>query len=178
MQMTCEQCPDVTYTENHQHRLSRKSFTWSWNETTQHSCNKFHSITSSCHSRKIVQVHADHEECCRQCVDDICACRWCADYMQMTYVIHQPNLQPSLTLMSSTCCSHVVHASSARDFSSQTISSQRAETALLIKIKAWTGITSNHIFWLNKIRKLQWFKHLSCLILHISICILCNVSRK
>ena len=79
MQITCEQCPDATCRENHQHRLCHKSFTWSWNETTQHSCDKFHSITSFCHSRKIVQVHADHEEFCRWCADDICACRWCAD---------------------------------------------------------------------------------------------------
>ena len=96
MQIICEQCPDVTCRKNHQHRLSRKSFTWSWNETTQHSCDKFHSITSSCHSRQIVQVHADHEEFCRWCADDICACRWhaddihacgwCADDVQMTYV--------------------------------------------------------------------------------------------
>ena len=74
MQITCEQCPDATCRENHQYRLSHKSFTWSWNETTQHSCDKFHSITSSCHSRKIVQAHADQEECCRWCVDDMCAC--------------------------------------------------------------------------------------------------------
>ena len=79
MQITCEQCPDVTCRENHQHRLCCKSFTWSWNETTQHCCDKFHSITSSCHSRKIVQVHADHEEFCRWHVDDMCACRWHAD---------------------------------------------------------------------------------------------------
>ena len=47
--------------------------------TTQHCCDKFHSITSSCYSRKIVQVHADHEEFCRWCADDICACRWHVD---------------------------------------------------------------------------------------------------
>ena len=47
MQMRCEQCPDLTCRENQQHRLSRKSFTWSWNETIQHSCHKFHSITNS-----------------------------------------------------------------------------------------------------------------------------------
>ena len=78
MQITCEQCPDATCRENHQYRLSHKSFIWSWNETTQHSCNKFYSITRSCQSRKIVHVHADHEECCRWCVDDMCVCRQCA----------------------------------------------------------------------------------------------------
>ena len=49
-----------------------------------------------------------------------------------TYVICQPNLQQSLTLMSSAHCLHIIRTSSARDFSSQTISSQRAETALLM----------------------------------------------
>ena len=54
MQITCEQCLDATCRENHQHRLSHKSFIWSWNETTRHLCDKFHSITHSCHSGKIV----------------------------------------------------------------------------------------------------------------------------
>ena len=54
MQITCEQCLDVTCRENHQHTLSRKSFIWSWNETTQHLCDKFYPITNSCHSREIV----------------------------------------------------------------------------------------------------------------------------
>ena len=127
MQITCEQCPDVTCRENHQHRLSHKSFIWSWNETTQHSCDKFHSITSSCQSRKIVYVHADHEEFCRWRVDDICACRWCADdvhtcrwhadNMQTMSGWHMlsasRNLQRSLTLVSSAHCPHVIHTSSA-----------------------------------------------------------------
>ena len=64
--------------DNHQYRLSHKSFIWSWNETTQHPCDKFYSITRSCQSRKIVQVHADHEECCRWCADDMCVCGQCA----------------------------------------------------------------------------------------------------
>ena len=76
MQITCEQCPDATCRENHQCRLSHKSFIWSWNETTHHSCGKFHSITRSCQSRKIVYVHVDHEECCRWCADDMCMCEW------------------------------------------------------------------------------------------------------
>ena len=121
MQITCEQCPDATCRENHQHRLCHKSFTWSWNETTQHCCDKFHSITSFCHSRKIVQVHADHEEFCRWRADDICTCRWhtclrmtcrwctCLRMMfLMTYVIHQPNLQWNLTLVSSACRPHEI----------------------------------------------------------------------
>ena len=123
MQITCEQCPDATCRENHEHRLCHKSFTWSWNETTQHCCDKFHSITSSCHGRKIVQVHTDHEEFCRWCADDMCLqmmCGWCtclqmtyppADNVQMTfgmtYVICQPNLQWNLTLVSSACRPHV-----------------------------------------------------------------------
>ena len=97
-------CPDATCRENHQHRLCRKSFTWSWNETTQHCCNKFHSITSSCHSRKIVQVHTDHEEFCRWCADDVPTCGWHSRW----HVIHQPNLQWNLTLVSSACHLHVI----------------------------------------------------------------------
>ena len=108
MQITCEQCPDATCRENHQHRLSCKPFTWSWNETTQHSYNQFHSITSSCHSRKIVQFHADHAECCRWCAHLQTTCGWCADDMRMTYDIHHPNLQWSLTLVSSACHPHLV----------------------------------------------------------------------
>ena len=95
MQMRCEQCPDLTCRENQQHRLSRKSFTWSWNETIQHSCHKFHSITNSGPRWPwgVVQM------ACRQCADDVSWCgqhtrmrrwhmhaqmtrRWCADDMQ------------------------------------------------------------------------------------------------
>ena len=130
MQITCEQCPDATCRENHQHRLCRKSFTWSWNETSQHCCDKFHSITSSCHSRKIVQVHADHEEFCRWCADDICACRQCADDIHACrwradniptcgwcsgrhMSSASRNLQWSLTLVSSAHCPCVICMSSA-----------------------------------------------------------------
>ena len=44
----------ATWREDHQYRLSHKLFIWSWNETTQHSWDKFHSITRSCQSRKII----------------------------------------------------------------------------------------------------------------------------
>ena len=132
MQITCEQCPDVTCRENHQHRLSHKSFTWSWNEITQHSCDKFHSITSSCHSRKIAQVHADHQEFCRWCVDDICACRQCADDIHacgqhaddvaddvLDDICHPPAKSPMkshsrVVCMSSTCHLHIICMLSAR----------------------------------------------------------------
>ena len=127
MQITCEQCPDATCRETHQHRLSHKSFTWFWNETTQHSCDKFHSIASSCQSRKIVQVHADHEEFCRWHVDDICACRRCVDDVHACGqhaddvpddICHPPAKSPMkshsrVICTSSACCPHVICTSSA-----------------------------------------------------------------
>ena len=108
-------------------QIISQSFTWSWNETTQHSCKKFHSITRSCQSRKIVQVHADHEEFCRWCVDDICccrqhvddvhACRWHVDDMQMTCGQHAVNIcHPPAEIsnkVSLSCHLHVVCTSSA-----------------------------------------------------------------
>ena len=159
MQITCEQCPDVTCRENHQHRLCRKSFTWSWNETTQHCCDKFHSITSSCHSRKIVQVHADHEEFCRWCADDMClqmTCRWhtclwtmCGQHTHMWTMCRwhsgwhmsstSQNLQRSLAVVSSARHPYVIcmsyACSSARrppwDFNPKIFPVKEQRTALL-----------------------------------------------
>ena len=156
MQITCEQCPDVTYRENHQHRLCCKSFTWSRNETTQHCCDKFHSITSSCQSRKIVQVHADPwrvlQMMCgwHMCLQMICGwhtclrmmCGWCT-HLQMMCRQHSGlhmssaswNLQWSLILVSSAHHPHIVHASSAhhlpRDFNPKIFPVKEQRTALL-----------------------------------------------
>ena len=79
MQMRCEQCLDVICRENHQHKLSRKSFTWSWNKIIQNSCHKFHS-----HS-KIVQVHAKHQDQCRWLADKVWMTCPVGDVLQMNY---------------------------------------------------------------------------------------------
>ena len=85
MQITCEQCLDAICRENHQHRLSCKSFIWSWNETTQHFCDKFYSITNSCHWKDswelrwpwgVLQTMCGWPTClqmtCGWCMDDVC----------------------------------------------------------------------------------------------------------
>ena len=146
MQITCEQYSAVTCTENQKHRLSCKSFTWSWNKTIQHSCNKFHSITHSCHSRKTVQVHADHGDCCRWhvdnvhacrwCVDDVCIRRWCVDDIQMTYM-------SSTAKSPAESHSHVICMSSERDFTSEifTVKQQSNNSYRLLLLQLPWGVT-------------------------------------
>ena len=75
---------------------------------------------------KIVQAHGDHEEWCRLLADDVRMMCACADDMQMMYPpadnmrmtsrqhmsSTSPNLQWSLTLVSSACHPCIVHMSS------------------------------------------------------------------
>ena len=55
--------------------------------------------------------------------DDVHACGRCVDDVRMTYVIRQLKSHSCVIHTSSAHRLHIVHASYARDFSSQTISS-------------------------------------------------------
>ena len=90
MQITCDQCLDAICRENHQHRLSHKSFIWSWNGTTQHFLwqilfnNPFLSHWKDSLENWVVDDRI-YKEYYKQCVDDVSTFRWHVDD-----VCHQP----------------------------------------------------------------------------------------
>ena len=109
MQIICEQCPDLTCRENHQHRLSCKSLHDPEMKKIQHSYHKFHSITNSCHSKDssgpcwpsvAVQRHIEW------CADDMCVWRQYAE-TKLQVIRYIRNVKDTITNNVYMCVQHV-----------------------------------------------------------------------